>query len=78
MSTQESLTDVSATRGLNGLDDGFELAKESAASLRKNLQRGKELAATLNAPSLETQMQQLGVQYEAFYAKGVENGRSLC
>jgi len=76
VSTQESLTDVSATRGLDGLDDGFQLAEESAASLQENLKRGKDLARTLNAPELETQMEQLGAQYDDFYAKGVEMAKA--
>jgi len=50
VSTQESLTDISATRGLDGLDDGFALAEESSKSLHERIVAAMDLASTLDAP----------------------------
>ena len=72
VSTQESLTDVSATRGLDGLDDGYALAEESAAELAKKSDRVKEIADTLNDTALRSAIESLNGQYKIFYASGVE------
>ena len=71
VSTQESLTDVSATRGLDGLDDGFALADESAASLKVTADRVVALAATFSTDALATQITALLGKYDAFKQSGV-------
>lgn len=47
---QQWLTDVSATRGLNGLDDGFDQASEQARLLKLNIARGAAIAGALGRP----------------------------
>lgn len=71
VSTQESLTDISATRGLDGLNDGFALAEESAISLRGKVEEARKLAMELEAAEVANQLDKLREQYEAFYAAGV-------
>ena len=72
VSTQEALTDVSATRGLDGLDDGYVLAEESAAELVKKASRVTEIGDTLNDPELRSSIASLTGKFDVFYASGVE------
>tara|TARA_R110002020_G_scaffold335143_1_gene550291 strand:+ start:8714 stop:10588 length:1875 start_codon:yes stop_codon:yes gene_type:complete len=71
VSTQESLTDISATRGLDGLDDGFALAEESAAALNEKISEITELSNRLEIPSMVPVMASLKSQYDIFYKSGV-------
>ncbi|SMD18966.1 HAMP domain-containing methyl-accepting chemotaxis protein [Rhizobium sp. RU36D] len=72
VSTQESLTDISATQGLDGLDDGFALADESAAALKKKVARVMELAKELKVDGLSVTMGQLLARFDEFHAGGIE------
>jgi methyl-accepting chemotaxis protein len=72
VSTQESLTDISATRGLDGLDDGFALAEESSKSLHERIVAAEDLASALDAPELVERLKSLENQYTEFYAAGFE------
>ncbi|PWW03426.1 methyl-accepting chemotaxis protein [Hoeflea marina] len=71
VSTQESLTDVSATRGLDGLDDGFALAEESAAALRIKAEQVVALAERFQSEALATQITGLLGKYDSFKESGV-------
>jgi methyl-accepting chemotaxis protein len=68
--TQESMTDISATQGKDGLDDGFALAEEAAAALRDKVQQVKRLAADLGEPAIATQIDKVESGYLAFYDAG--------
>ncbi|WP_193175860.1 methyl-accepting chemotaxis protein [Oricola nitratireducens] len=72
VSTQESLTDISATRGLDGLDDGFALAEGSSKSLREKVAAASELATALKEPELVDRLKSLEAQYGMFYKAGIE------
>ncbi|MCZ4287514.1 methyl-accepting chemotaxis protein [Hoeflea alexandrii] len=72
VSTQEALTDVSATRGMDGLDDGFALAEEAAQELSTKAQRVVEIGDSLNNPALRTAIKSLKEQYAVFLAAGIE------
>jgi methyl-accepting chemotaxis protein len=72
VSTQESLTDMSATRGLDGLDDGVALAAESAKALKDKVQRVNDISGPLNVPELKTALDELSKRFDTFYAKGQE------
>jgi methyl-accepting chemotaxis protein len=76
VSTQESLTDVSATRGLDGLDDGYQLAEESAKALKVKVARIIELGAALGNTEMAGQMETLASQFEAFHAAGIEMAKA--
>jgi methyl-accepting chemotaxis protein len=76
VSTQESLTDVSATRGRDGLDDGYTLAAQSAASLKDRVAKIRALAPQVGAAELVTRMDALQSQFDNFYAAGVEMAKA--
>jgi len=72
VSTQESLTDISATQGLDGLDDGFLLAEQEGARLAKLIERINDLAVALQAPELVPAMKLLSDRYGDFHKAGVQ------
>ena len=72
VSTQESLTDIAATRGLDGLDDGFELAEESAKALAVKVARVAELGDSLGAPEIRGTLADLTDRFDAFYKLGIK------
>ena len=72
VSTQESLTDISATQGLDGLDDGFLLAEQEGARLAKLIERINDLAVALHAPELVPAMKLLSDRYGDFHKAGVQ------
>lgn len=65
---QQWLTDISATRALDGLDDGFELAEEHAQSFRAIIDDLKEIGTASEINELE-QFQQ---DFEDYYQMGIE------
>ena len=62
---QQWLTDISATQGQDGLDDGFKNAEDSARLFRSLLQELQALDS-LNAP----RYQAMGPSFEAYYDVG--------
>ncbi|QLF71029.1 HAMP domain-containing protein [Peteryoungia desertarenae] len=68
--TQESLTDIAATQGKDGLDDGFTLAAESVKALREKVQAVKQLATELGEPEIATQIAKTEAEFLAFYDAG--------
>ncbi|MCP3987996.1 MAG: methyl-accepting chemotaxis protein [Actinomycetia bacterium] len=62
---QQWLTDISATRGLDGLNDGFDVAAEFAADFRIAI---AELEAI--RPELADQLAQMSVIFDDYYAVG--------
>ena len=72
VSTQEALTDVSATRGMDGLDDGFALAGEAAQDLKTKANRVIEIGDSLNDPAVRTAIEALNAKYATFHAAGIE------
>ena len=69
--TQQWLTDISATRGMDGLDDGFTEAENSAQVFKKSI---SELAR-LN-PELSAKYRELLPVYEAYYLTGQKMARA--
>lgn len=49
---QQWLTDISATRGLDGLNDGFDEAEKHAKSFNENLKKALELSQSLKMDTL--------------------------
>jgi methyl-accepting chemotaxis protein len=62
---QQWLTDISATRGLDGLNDGFELAQEHATSAEQQLQLLEQLI-----PSHRSDLQRFRTKLDVFYSEG--------
>jgi methyl-accepting chemotaxis protein len=65
---QQFLTDVSATRGLNGLDDGFEEAANNAKTFAETTTAIRGLAQSLNLesvlPAVDVVVRDFGPYYE--------------
>jgi methyl-accepting chemotaxis protein len=68
---QQSLTDVSATRGLDGLDDGFEKAKEHPAAFREALATFEQAQREGDFTFATGQLETLNRNFESYYAAGV-------
>ena len=68
---QQFLTDVSATRAQNGLNDGWEEAEKHAQAFRTEIDRAKKLAADLNAPELAGSLDATAGRFPAYYETGV-------
>ena len=62
---QQWLTDISATRGLDGLNDGFDEASAHASKLREYMQRIKKLD-----PVNSQRYQNISSSFETYYQAG--------
>jgi methyl-accepting chemotaxis protein len=67
---QQWFTDISATRGLDGLDDGDEKAAEFAESFRKNLALAQDLSRKLELKDVEEPLTQLEKDFPGYFATG--------
>ncbi|MGV8856614.1 MAG: methyl-accepting chemotaxis protein [Devosia sp.] len=67
---QQWLTDISATRGLDGLNDGYDQAKGFAARLPADVARAKALAETLNQTALIATLDEIAAKFGPYYAAG--------
>lgn len=67
---QQFLTDVSATRGLNGLDDGWKHAADNAQAFRRDVARAKALSAQMGAPALANDLETVNEKFDAYYETG--------
>jgi methyl-accepting chemotaxis protein len=67
---QQFLTDVSATRALDGLDDGFAKAQEFADAFKTDMARTRQIATEINRPSMLEALQKVETAFEPFYANG--------
>ena len=75
---QQWLTDISATRGLDGLNDGFDIAEENAQKARSIIEELSRID-----PENAATYRSIGPKFDAYYATGkrmaqayVENGPS--
>jgi methyl-accepting chemotaxis protein len=79
---QQWLTDISATRGLDGLDDGFAEADAYAAKFRKDLSRARQLLTSeMHADSaahheLLESLDRAEAAFEPYYSTGVRMARA--
>ena len=73
---QQFLTDVSATRGLDGLDDGFKLADEHAASFKANVEKARALATDLGAPDILAALDAAEKAFPPYYELGQKMARA--
>lgn len=67
---QQWLTDISATRGLDGLNDGFDEAEAAAKGLAVNLKDAEALATKLDQPDLVKALLGVKAAFPAFYSAG--------
>ena len=67
---QQFLQDVSATRGLNGLDDGWKLAEDNANSFHKDLGEARAIASDLGRADIVAGIDKLGALFPSYYSQG--------
>ncbi|MFP1132157.1 methyl-accepting chemotaxis protein [Asticcacaulis sp. W401b] len=67
---QQFLTDVSATRGLDGLDDGPGEAAKNAAEFKEQITHAKALADTLKLSEIKTALEVVEERFPAYYQTG--------
>jgi methyl-accepting chemotaxis protein len=67
---QQFLSDISATRALDGLDDGYKDAEESAATFKKEIVEAKRLAGQLGNAELVAALDRVAAGFEGYYADG--------
>ena len=67
---QQWMTDISATRGLNGLDDGLDKAAEFAAKFKTDIAAANDLATRLGADALVASLGKIATAFEPFYSQG--------
>lgn len=70
LQVQQYLTDVSATRGLNGLDDGYKLAEESAKSFGARIKSMRKLASELGLSKLSEEAKTVESKFSPYYEMG--------
>ncbi|MBF0588405.1 MAG: bacteriohemerythrin [Magnetococcales bacterium] len=66
---QQWLTDISATRGRDGLNDGFDEAEKSAQQFRKDLATFQSMLND-GEQDLKQTLEQLSLRFETYYAAG--------
>lgn len=67
---QQYLQDISATRGLDGLDDGDDKAAQSAANFQSHTAEAQQLSEELGDKRLSTALQVTQQAFPAFYETG--------
>ena len=73
---QQWLTDISATRGLPGFDDGFTEAENFAQKFQQDLNRARQLAEQLGADDVVSKLNALESTFGPFYAGGKRMAQS--
>ena len=67
---EQWLTHISATRGLDGLDDGFGEAEAQAEAFAANVAHAKDLAATLGLAAFDETLDATSDAFRPYYATG--------
>jgi len=67
---QQWLTDISATRGLDGLNDGFDEAKSHGDDLKQDLARAVKISEQLSLAALAKKYEAIESLFPAFYGVG--------
>ena len=69
---QQWLTDISATRGLSGLDDGFDEAKKAADQFHADLKKSQAYARELNLQAISKDLELAAQKFAPYYEAGVK------
>ena len=69
---QQFLSDVSATRGLDGLDDGFKLAGDNRTEFLTNVARFREHLKAQHADEQLKALEAVSAHFEIYFKAGVE------
>ena len=73
---QQWITDISATRGLPGFDDGFGEAANFAQKFHEDVARARELATALGLNEVVTALNETEAAFGPFYEEGVKMGET--
>ncbi|GAB4402474.1 MAG: hypothetical protein OHK0048_20350 [Rhodoferax sp.] len=73
---QQFLYDVSATRALDGLDDGFAQAQAAQQAFLQGLQRFELRAQAMRNTPQQQQLAQIRTDFDAFYRLGVDMAKA--
>lgn len=73
---QQWLTDISATRGLDGLDDGFTEAENSRQSFYEGVKAFREAYARENDPAKAQKLEEIVANFEKYYSVGKQMARA--
>ncbi len=73
---QQYLQDVSATRALDGLDDGFDNAEKYAKEFAAHLQQARTLAASLKEDETVKALDQVEKEFAPYYEAGKAMARA--
>jgi len=68
---QQWLSDISATRGMNGLDDGFKKAAKSKEKFFTHIDKARKLAKELNLSEALKSIDRLEKAFDPYYKNGV-------
>ncbi len=71
VNVQQYLSDVSATRGLDGLDDGFELAQEQVREFRESLKALRQYYESIGDEESIALSKRVAGSFAAYYQAGV-------
>lgn len=69
---QQFLTDISATRGEDGLDGGLKEAEENYNLLQKNIEQSKKLAMDTKDQSIAKSLEEIKQYAETYYNSGIK------
>jgi methyl-accepting chemotaxis protein len=73
---QQWLTDVSATRGLDGLDDGFAEAEKARNGAFDNIREAREIAHSMGQEALTAELNSVEKAIGPFYALGLDMAKA--
>jgi len=73
---QQFLSDISATRGLDGLDDGFQRAEAVRTEFLQHLSRVESIVTQRGSSQTQQQLAQLRLDFENYYSAGVNMARA--
>ncbi len=68
---QQNLQDLSATRGLNGLDEGDDIAARYAEKFKVDIAQAITLSQALQADELAAKLQEVKASFPAYYDMGL-------
>ncbi|OHC74473.1 MAG: hypothetical protein A3G18_11315 [Rhodospirillales bacterium RIFCSPLOWO2_12_FULL_58_28] len=73
---QQWLTDISATRGLDGLNDGIDVAAEQAGLFKEQLAKAQSLAVELKLAEVTTLLKQAETDFPPYHETGIRMAKS--
>ncbi len=73
---QQWLTDISATRGMDGLNDGFDMAEENAQAFRQRVDEAMVLADKLGLSTVKAKLGTVKARFGPYYETGQRMARA--